>query len=445
MQINQLYRYSSKKFFLLFVPVLVIQIIDAVVGNLSDILKDFTVSPIGISSFVIMAIIAIIGQYLLVGMAKNKSSQQIVKKIHFDTYRKSETIIQHSVVILMTIVLFQILFYSEYSVFLIKIAVFTSFGFAVYSMASLTGWFLKWFKIKKNFILLLFSMASLFIVFHLLSMIVLTITILDEKTYVINSKSDVIFDPNLPGTLITLSNSLHTYFGIIAFILFWSATVVLLRHNIYRIGKTKFWILMSTPIVAFSGYYLVFFQSIAGTPSILEDPINGIVIPVLIIIFTGIIAIIIIGISFSFIAKPLKNNTMIRDFLTITSYGFILFFATTLTSIGGAGFPPYGLINLILVGPFSFLIVNSLYRSAIAVSEDVELRRFIKNTANRELDLLDDMGTAQMYQQLEDNIMEASKSNAFKLSQQTGIEPSLTDEEIKYYLKQVVMERQISR
>ena len=50
-----------------------------------------------------------------------------------------------------------------------------------------------------------------------------------------------------------------------------------------------------------------------------------------------------------------------------------------------------------------------------------------------------------MYQQLENNVMEASKSNAFKLSQQTGIEPSLTDEEIKYYLKQVVMERQISR
>ena len=424
---------------------MVIQIIDAVVGNLSDILRDFTISPVGISSFVTMAIIAIIGQYLLVGMAKNKSSQQIVKTIHFDTYRKSETIIQHSVVILMTIILFQILFYSEYSIFLIKIAVFTSFGFAIYSMGSLTGWFLMWFKIKKNFILLLFSMASLFIVFHLLSMVVLTVTILDEKTSVINSGSEVIFDPNLPGTLITLSNSLHTYFGVFAFILFWSATVVLLRHNIYRIGKTKFWILMSTPIVAFSGYYLVFFQSIAGTPSILEDPINGIVIPVLIIICTGIIAIVIIGISFSFIAKPLKNNTVIKDFLTITSYGFILFFVTTLTSIGGAGFPPYGLINLILVGPFSFLIVNSLYRSAIAVSEDVELRRFIKNTANRELDLLGDMGTAQMYQQLENNVMEASKSNAFKLSQQTGIEPSLTDEEIKYYLKQVVMERQISR
>ena len=151
MQISQLYRYSNRKFFLIFVPVLVIQIIDAVVGNLSDILRDFTISPVGISSFVTMAIIAIIGQYLLVGMAKNKSSQQIVKTIHFDTYRKSETIIQHSVVILMTIILFQILFYSEYSIFLIKIAVFTSFGFAIlFNGALKTGWFLMWFKIKKT-------------------------------------------------------------------------------------------------------------------------------------------------------------------------------------------------------------------------------------------------------------------------------------------------------
>lgn len=62
--------------------------------------------------------------------------------------------------------------------------------------------------------------------------------------------------------------------------------------------------------------------------------------------------------------------------MIITAYVFIIFFATTLTSVGGAGYPPYGIVNVLLVGPFSFLILNGLYRSAISVAEDVNLRQY---------------------------------------------------------------------
>ena len=94
--------------------------------------------------------------------------------------------------------------------------------------------------------------------------------------------------------------------------------------------------------------------------------------PVLLIIFSGIVAISLIGFSFFSIAKPLSNNTVIKDYMIITSYGFILFFTTTLTSIAGLGFPPFGLLNVLLIGPFSFLISSSFYNSAISVAEEYE-------------------------------------------------------------------------
>ena len=46
----------------------------------------------------------------------------------------------------------------------------------------------------------------------------------------------------------------------------------------------------------------------------------------------------------------------------------------------------------------------------------MNLRRVIKNTTNLELKLLDDMGTAKMYQEMETKITKISKANADSLT-----------------------------
>ena len=79
--------------------------------------------------------------------------------------------------------------------------------------------------------------------------------------------------------------------------------------------------------------------------------------------------------------------------MLITGYGFILFFMATTTTIAGAGYPPFGFINVLLVGPFSFLGLNGLYRSAVCVAEDTKLRQSIRVLAKRESMLLDASGS----------------------------------------------------
>jgi ABC-type transport system involved in multi-copper enzyme maturation permease subunit len=97
-------------------------------------------------------------------------------------------------------------------------------------------------------------------------------------------------------------------------------------------------------------------------------------IPVLLLLSSQIAAQILIGFNFRSVAKA-TLIPIISDYMLITAYGFILFFTVMSATISAAGYPPFGFVNVLLLGPLSFLILNGLYRSAICVAEDMTLRR----------------------------------------------------------------------
>jgi hypothetical protein len=64
------------------------------------------------------------------------------------------------------------------------------------------------------------------------------------------------------------------------------------------------------------------------------------------------------------------------------------FSAAAAANISGAGYPLFGIANVLLVGPFSYLILIGLYGSAISIAEDTKLRHSIKASMREELNLL---------------------------------------------------------
>jgi hypothetical protein len=87
------------------------------------------------------------------------------------------------------------------------------------------------------------------------------------------------------------------------------------------------------------------------------------------------------------------------------------------------------------------LILTGLYNSAVSVAQDIKLRRSIKSSALQQSSkLLDSIGTAQITKEIEDKVMKMTQDNANALTQQSGVEPSLTDNEIKSYLNKVLEE-----
>lgn len=87
------------------------------------------------------------------------------------------------------------------------------------------------------------------------------------------------------------------------------------------------------------------------------------------------------------------------------------------------------------------MILTGLYNSAVSVAQDIKLRRSIKSSALQQSSkLLDSIGTAQITKEIEDKVMKMTQDNANALTQQSGVEPSLTDNEIKSYLNKVLEE-----
>src|SRR5947208_2511125 len=83
-----------------------------------------------------------------------------------------------------------------------------------------------------------------------------------------------------------------------------------------------------------------------------------------------------------------------------------------------------------------YLVVIGFYALAISISQDRSLRQSIRNSALEVSELLD-LGTPYMQQEIERRVLRVIKEQQEALTEQTGVEPSLTDNEIKQYLKTV--------
>jgi Tfp pilus assembly PilM family ATPase len=81
-----------------------------------------------------------------------------------------------------------------------------------------------------------------------------------------------------------------------------------------------------------------------------------------------------------------------------------------------------------------------IYSSAISVSEDSKLRQSIRNFAIKDSRLLDSIGTAHMEQEIQKRVLELTKQNQDRMAEESGIQSSLTEEDMKEYLQQVIEE-----
>lgn len=86
------------------------------------------------------------------------------------------------------------------------------------------------------------------------------------------------------------------------------------------------------------------------------------------------------------------------------------------------------------------MILIGLYYSAISISENSNLRKSIREYTIKETQLLDSIGTAHMEMEIQKRVIALTKQNQDKMAEQTGVESSLTEDDMKEYLDQVIEE-----
>ena len=211
---------------------------------------------------------------------------------------------------------------------------------------------------------------------------------------------------------------------------------MLLRPYIQRLGQIKFWAIMGVVMVyylaSFPLFVLGYFNPAAETD---VDVLNSILIFSVGAVLSGIL----FGVARLSIARTLKGSAL-RNYMAIAACGTVLLYVTLQAQVSQAAYPPFGLVSTACVGFSTYLIYIGLYSSAVTVSQDLALRQSIRKSVTAQSKLLDSIGTAQMETEFQRRVLTVAKKASDDMAEKTGVEPSMTEDEIKDYIGRVIKE-----
>ena len=108
----------------------------------------------------------------------------------------------------------------------------------------------------------------------------------------------------------------------------WGSTVMLLHTYSKKLGKVKFWIIITIPIASFLSIFVIitpFVMSISSGSHDKDTIIEIIVVDALGYTLPALFSGILFGLPFWTIARSLNYNSALKDYMIIAGSGFALF------------------------------------------------------------------------------------------------------------------------
>jgi hypothetical protein len=426
-------RFDSRKLLILMSVVIITVMVDSEVGIVGDFISAQLSSSVGIAVFIAIAIIFAVTQYFILAYVKQSNKETRARALHLDVTHIIVSIAQYVLVGMLAIVIFQILTAQHYNITTIYVSYAVSYGLWIVTLAILARAFLSWYRrSNKNVMVLILTLSMIAYVVNGVTGLAGYIDLLTQQKPVIAS-TDVAYFPEF--SIASLGSQIASATQIasaVAYILTWIGSVKLLYPYIKKLGKIKFWTIMGAAMV----YYLISFPLfVLGyyTPSEDVDAMTNILIFSLGGIFTGII----FGAAFLSVARTLQKGTVLRNHMIIAAYGLLLFYIAGSAIAAQAAYPPYGLASVSFIGLSCYLIYTGLYTSAVIVSQDTGLRQSIRRSVTEQSKLLHSIGTAHMEQELQLRVLTVAKKLSDTMVEETGVEASMTQSEMKEYMEMV--------
>jgi signal transduction histidine kinase len=454
--------YSSKKFFVIISIIVSSLIIDISLSNISDIISVST--SWGFSAFIAIVIVYAVGQYLILEFVKQKSRMIRTKSPHFNKLSTIVTIVQYVLTASIVFIILQILVNSYYYTSLLTWNSLISYAIASIIMVILALKFFSWYRSNRNFIVLLYSVSFIITSISIVSSIVFfTVILLDTPAIKSPSLSELTSEQEEVGhgaeqeevghgadirkfdqsTVLGKVQTVFVISHIASFLLLWGSTVMLLHTYSKKLGKVKFWTIITIPIASFLSIFVIitpFVMSISYSSHDTDTIFKIIVVDALGYTLPALVSGILFGLPFWTIARSLNYNSALKDYMIIAGSGFALFEVAITGNVILAPYPPLGLVSVSFVGISSYLILMGIYSSAVSISGDVKLRQAIRKSAVDESKLLVGIGSGQMEQKIEKKVIEMAKDQAASMIDQTGVQLSLTEHDMKQYLSSVLKE-----
>jgi hypothetical protein len=433
---------SSFMYFFLLYDVFVIQLSSLSGGILFAVL---TVSSYGV------------GYYLLARYAKQTGMQ--VQKSGIPYLRSMFHTVRIAFFVtaaILAIIILQILTTSQYYVALSLAIVVVGYLLAAVNIGLLGYKMLSWYRIKHNLATLLFAVTFLAGAIGFSNIPIVNSVFffsvnpyLTEQYYV-----DYDYQPDhnngyvVPHFSIKKSDSLFALYQLTMnilrapYFLMWASAIVLVQNYSKTMGRAKFLLITVLPGFIFP---ISIFESVSG----------GVFPPLFASLYGGAalaLAGLFMAIIFFVSAKNVKRihgsqNKSISQYLTITGFGFLL----ALVAISPAvhvidrihtPFPPFATLTWAFLGLSTYLVSTGFYLSAIRISQDIGLRKSIRQVATEESSgrLLDNIGTAQMAQAIEHRVQKIAREQEESLKKETGVRQEVSKEDVEAYVKEVLEE-----
>jgi hypothetical protein len=372
---------------------------------------------------------------MCIGIAEVRAKDAYLNVIHWIV-----TAAQYLLVAIMIYVVLEILIFSQYQTIMLS-AVVNITGFLTVGILCLFAQrFFSWFRSNKNsLVVILYASSFALFAFGLALISVNEFFLMLEKEPIRNSQSEVFFPSDYfqPGSFLANLFDAYQYTYLISFVILMAGTALLLRHYSKKIGRLKFWLVVSLPILykvssSLENFGLITLETDAELfyywlISSLSTSAGGILF----------------GIAFWTVAKTIRQDSIVRQYLIIAAFGFVLHFISNNLTLTAASYPPFGIATIIPLPLSAFMIFLGVYSTAVSISQDIKLRQSIKKIATKDTNLLSSIGTAQMDQEIQRTVkglQDVVEEQEREMEKQTGIETNLEEDEMKEYLEQVMQE-----
>ena len=434
--------FDGKKLLVIMCIVIVTLTVDSQIGYIADFIPEQLASSVGIAAFIGIWMIFTVTQYYILAYVKKIKKESKARVRYLNLIHKIVTIAQFVLAGVIALVILQIFISQEYNTAMLYAALSISYGLWIVTLGILARAFFSWYRLaKKNLMVLILALSMIAYVINGVLNLYSHFDHLMQSNSIIRS-GDVavfqVFSIATLGDLITIAS--HTASSA-AYVLTWIGTVMLLRPYIKKLGSIKFWTIMAAAML----YYIIQFPLfVLGyyNPSEGENAMTNILIFSMSAVFTGIV----FGAAFLSVARTLQTGSIIRDYMIIAAYGFVLFYVSGSAMVSQAAYPPYGLAAVSFTGLSCYLIYSGLYFSAISVSQDMALRQSIKKSLIEESSkLLDSIGSAQMERELQTRVLTVAKKASDIMAKETGVEAPMTEDDMKDYMEVVMKELQSKR
>jgi hypothetical protein len=229
--------------------------------------------------------------------------------------------------------------------------------------------------------------------------------------------------------------------SIISFVAPWIATVFLTNHYASK-TKTKYWIMISLPVIYFASVYLLSFLEhldVFQQLGIENSPLYGYIYN----FFLNTVRLaggIIFGLAFFVLSKNIIHAQLKKSLVTI-GIGLVLLFGANATSlIIITTYPPWGSISTTFLIIASYFLIIGLDSAAFYLAADSSLRRIITTSGRKEHDILKALGYSETEDVITSKVKAITKQVYDEVKSDSLLNISFEPADVQNYINEVLME-----